>query len=231
MSDHFSASYSRLSRSGCAPFLSRQRQQIALYRIHHLYDYAAINFGHRLSGESYRNHWNHIDSLVRSFPSANDIGVSILKTVGLLNFLNSPEFAPTEDTLVLATADAEVRNSDAVRAAIHRLSKETHILYQRGSIAGYGLWSHLSVNLDLVYAQARRALPSTRKVMLGLEGQARYTPYRGTSALYSNRQSPPFRDCLLQHTGGRKDCFCRNLQRRWEDHHSALRDGCRSLSR
>ena len=149
---------------GCARFSEQAATTDSLYRIHHLYDYAAINFGHRLSGESYRNHWNHIDSLVRSFPSANDIEVSVLKTVGLLNLLNSPEFAPTDDALVLAIADAEMRNSHAVRAAIHRLSKETHILYHRGSAAGYCLWSHVSVNLDLAYEEARRALPSTRKV-------------------------------------------------------------------
>jgi hypothetical protein len=149
---------------GLRTFSDQPATADSLYRIHHLYDYAAINFGHRLSVESYRNHWNHIDSLVHSFPSANEIEVSVLKTVGLLNLLNLPEFAPTEDALVHAIADAELRDSDAVRAAIHRLSKQKHVLYYRGKAAGYCLWSHVSVNLDLAYDDARRALPTVRKV-------------------------------------------------------------------
>src|SRR5262249_41277818 len=33
-----------------------------LYRLHDLYDYVRTNFGHRLSVQSYRSHWNLIDS-------------------------------------------------------------------------------------------------------------------------------------------------------------------------
>lgn len=146
---------------GLRTFSERPATKDNLYRIHHLYDYAAVSFGHRLSVESYRNHWNHIDSLVRSFPSANDLEVWILKTVGLLNLLNSPEFAPTEDALVLAIADAEARAAESVREAIHRLAKDKHVLYHRSRGAGYYLWSHVSVNLDLAYEEARRALPTT----------------------------------------------------------------------
>ena len=61
----------------------------SLFRIHHLYDYASATFGHRLSAQSYRNHWNHIDSLVRSFPSTNDVELAVLKTVGLLSAVES----------------------------------------------------------------------------------------------------------------------------------------------
>ena len=134
-----------------------------LYRLHHLYDYAALTFGHRLSIESYRNHWNHIDSLVRSFPSANDLEVSVLKTVGLLNLINSPNLNPTDDALVLILADGEPTRTEAVRAAVQRLCKEKHVLYNRGK-GGYCLWSHVSVNLDLAYEEAGRAVLKARRV-------------------------------------------------------------------
>ena len=136
----------------------------SIYRIHDLYDYAATAFGHRLSVQSYRSHWNHIDSLVRSFPSANALEVAVLKTVGLLNLINSPELVATEDTLILAIADADAKNEDAVRTAIDRLHREKHVLYHRGKSGGYCVWSHTSVNLDLAYEEAGRAVGMARRV-------------------------------------------------------------------
>lgn len=134
-----------------------------LYRIHHLYDYAATTFGHRLSMQSYRNHWNHIDSLVRSFPSSNDVELAVLKTVGLLNLINAPGIVPTEEALVLAVADAGPE-TEAARKAIQMLSKEKHILYNRGKSGGYCLWSHTSVNLDSAYEEAGRAVGLAHRV-------------------------------------------------------------------
>lgn len=134
-----------------------------LYRIHHLYDYAATTFGHRLSTQSYRNHWNHIDSLVRSFPSSNDVELAVLKTVGLLNLINAPDIVPTEEALVLAVADTGPE-TEAARKAIQRLNKEKHVLYHRGKSGGYCLWSHTSVNLDAAYEEAGRAVGLARRV-------------------------------------------------------------------
>src|SRR5262249_36684704 len=94
-----------------------------VYRIHHLYDYAAIAFGHRLSIQSYRNHWNHIDSLVRSFPSTDDLEIAVLKTIGLLNLINSPDLLPTEEAVVLAVAD-DAEKEAAVQKVLDRLHKQ-----------------------------------------------------------------------------------------------------------
>jgi hypothetical protein len=134
----------------------------SVYRIHHLYDYVAVAFGHRLSVQSYRNHWNHIDSLVRSFPSTNDLEVAVLKTVGLLNLINSPDSTPMENSLVLAVADAH--REAAVRTAVHRLHKQKHVLYNRGKSGGYCVWSHVSVNLDAAYEEAGRAVGMARRL-------------------------------------------------------------------
>lgn len=136
----------------------------SIYRIHNLYDYAALTFGHRLSVQSYRNHWNHIDSLVRSFPSRNTLEVAVLKTVGLLNLLGSSDLAPTEESLVLAVANATAEDEASVRKAIHWLHKEKHVLYHRGKSGGYCVWSHTSVNLDATYEEAGRAVGMARRV-------------------------------------------------------------------
>ena len=134
------------------------------YLIHHLYDYAASNFGHRLSVQSYRSHWNHIESLIRSFPSQNDIELAVLKTVGLLNLINSPELIPTDETIVLALGRHGDESDKSVQSAIRRLQKERHVLFWRGRAGGYCLWSHTSVNLEATYEAAGRALGHAHRV-------------------------------------------------------------------
>lgn len=135
------------------------------YLIHHLYDYAASNFGHRLSVQSYRSHWNHIESLIRSFPGQpGDIEIAVLKTVGLLNLINSPELIPTDETLVLALGGHNEESANKIQSAIRRLQKERHVLFWRGRAGGYCLWSHASVNLEAAYEAAGRALGHSHRV-------------------------------------------------------------------
>lgn len=149
---------------GLQTFAQRAADAQTFYRIQDLYDYASSSFGHRLSVQTYRNHWNHIDSLVRSFRPSDDWELSIIKTVGILNLINSPELVPTEDALVLAVSDGTSTATEQVRVAMQRLRKETSILYSRGRQSGYCLWSHTSVNLDAVYEEAGRAVGHTKRV-------------------------------------------------------------------
>jgi hypothetical protein len=146
------------------------------YLIHHLYDYAASNFGHRLSVQSYRSHWNHIESLVRSFPNQNGAEISVLKTVGLLNLINSPELIPTDETIALALGRHGDESDKTVQSAIRRLQKERHVLFWRGRAGGYCLWSHTSVNLEAAYEAAGRALGHTRRVAAHITEQLDVRP-------------------------------------------------------
>lgn len=139
------------------------------FRIHHLYDYAAANFGHRLSLQTYRNHWNHIESLIRSFPANNDLEVAVLKTVGMLNLLNSPDLIPTEEALVLAVAELDTDEVGAVHKTVQRLHTERHVLYPRGRSGGYFLWAHTSVNLEVAYEEAGRAVGHQQRVALRIK--------------------------------------------------------------
>jgi hypothetical protein len=134
------------------------------YLIHNLYDYAASNFGHRLSVQSYRSHWNHIESLIRSFPAQDEIELFVLKTVGLLNLINSPELIPTDESLVLALGSHSDEYEKNIRTAIARLQKERHVLFWRGRAGGYCLWSHTSVNLEESYETASRAIGQSQRV-------------------------------------------------------------------
>lgn len=134
------------------------------YRLHHLYDYARATFGHRLSVQSYRSHWNCIESLIESFASNDRIELQVLKTVGLLNLIDSHLIA-TEDAIVLAVAgEVEGTNANGVRRAIKRLHIEKQVLYYRGASGGYCLWPHTSVNLERAYEESTRALGIPQRV-------------------------------------------------------------------
>jgi hypothetical protein len=135
-----------------------------VFRIHNLYDYAAANFGYRLSFQTYRNHWNHIESLVRSFPTSDETELAVLKTVGVLNLLNSPDLVATEEAMTVAIAEVDTPEEAKVRDAIHRLNKERHVLYLRGRAGGYFLWSHTSVNLEAAYEEAGKAVSHQQRV-------------------------------------------------------------------
>ena len=134
------------------------------FRLHHLYDYAATNFGHKLGFQSYRNHWNHIDSLVRSFPPNKELELAVLKTIGLLNLLNSPEMVSTEDAIIACLSDSTYEAQDQIRSAIEHLYREKNVLHFRGKKAGYCIWSHTSVNLQSAYEDAVKVVGTQRKV-------------------------------------------------------------------
>lgn len=149
---------------GLQEFAQQAATVDSTFRVHHLFDYAAANFGNRLSFQTYRNHWNHIESLVRSFPATDDTEVAVLKTVGLLNLLNSPDLVASEDAITWAITDPGNPNEATIRRTIHRLNKDRHVLYQRGRSGGYFLWSHTSVNLETAYEEAGRAVAHQQSV-------------------------------------------------------------------
>jgi hypothetical protein len=51
---------------GLQAFSDRPFRESEPYRLHNLYDYVRTNFGHRLAVQSYRSHWNLIDSWSRA---------------------------------------------------------------------------------------------------------------------------------------------------------------------
>lgn len=133
-----------------------------LYRLHNLYDYVRTNFGHRLSLQSYRSHWNLIDSIIESFVEENEAQLKILKTVGILNLLNDSDLLATEDSVVCALAgETQEKN---VRAALAVLHKYKRIIYDRGRARGLCLWPHSSVDLETAYENACRAVDAPQNV-------------------------------------------------------------------
>ena len=149
---------------GLQEFASQSMESGLFYRIHNLYDYARANFGHRLNIQSYRSHWNLIDSMVESFATNEKLELNILKTVGLLNLLNSNDLLATEQVILLSLAGSDNTAQKLVKTALERLHKSKRVLHHRGAAGGFCLWPHTSVDLEKAYDDASRAIGANTRV-------------------------------------------------------------------
>lgn len=134
------------------------------YRLHDLYDYVRLAFGHRLSLQSFRSHWNQIESVVESFPSGHDLDMAILKTVAVLNLIDVPGLLATDETVALAVAGSSPDAFRSVQTMLRDLQRKKSVLYYRGAAGGYCLWPHTSVNLERAYQEAVKAVPMPSRV-------------------------------------------------------------------
>ena len=66
--------------------------------------------------------------------------------------------------IVEALGDGVRTTEASVRDAIKDLHQEKKLLYFRGGKAGYWLWGHTSINLELAYEEAGRVVGSHRRV-------------------------------------------------------------------
>lgn len=128
-------------------FASRDANLENIYRLDHFYDYAAHNFDHRLSSQSFRSHWSHIDAVICSSANEEDLTQAILKTIGILNVVETSELAPTRDLVALALG-----NPEGLDEKLRSLQKRG-LLFSRGR-RGYALWANTSVNLEQAYQEA-----------------------------------------------------------------------------
>lgn len=137
----------------------------SFYEIHNLYDYARASFGNRLSAQSFRSHWNHIESMIESFHTDDENELRILKTVGLLNVIDAGHLLATEEAICSCLAAEGEENRRSVAAAVRRL-RDKHILYNRGAAGGYCLWPHTSVNLEKAYEDACHDIGRSHKSVI-----------------------------------------------------------------
>jgi hypothetical protein len=149
---------------GLQEFSARSIQESEPYRLHDFYDYVRTNFGHRLVAQSYRSHWNLIDSLIESFATEDPMQIKILKTVGMLNLLNETDLIPSEEAIVCALAGTDQHAQKSVRTSLDKLRTGRRVLYDRGQARGLCLWPHTSVDLEKAYEDARRAIEVPKHV-------------------------------------------------------------------
>lgn len=142
---------------GLQEFATRLVSERQFFRIHNLYDYARTTFGYRLGLQSFRSHWNHIESIIESFPAENKTELEILKTLGLLNVLDSIPLVGSEAALRICVQGDEIGSSASVHASVRRL-RSRRVVYHRGVAGGFCLWPHTSVNLEKAYEEASKTL-------------------------------------------------------------------------
>lgn len=148
---------------GLQEFSRRAVGKSVFYRLHNLYDYARATFGHQLTRQSYRSHWNLIDSMINSFQADHANDLELLKTIGLLNMLDDNSLLASEQIVSLAV-DGISGNRSQTAEAINRLQKDKRVIYYRGAAGGFCLWAYTSVNLEKAYEDAKRALGTTLRV-------------------------------------------------------------------
>lgn len=149
---------------GLQAFSERRVHEGELYRLHNFYDYVRANFGHCLGVQSYRSHWNLIDSVVESFATEDEFQVKILKTVGILNLVNDSDLLPTKESVVCALDGYDPAEQKHIRTTLEELHKGKRILYDRGRARGLCLWPHASVDLEKAYDDACRANDTPQRV-------------------------------------------------------------------
>jgi len=124
------------------------------YRLADFYDYVRAVFGHRLSSESYRTSWLRLLEVIDGIPDTNPLDERILKTVAILNLLDSEDLRPTDQVLLAAVDRGESGN---IADALIGLTNQG-VLFRRGSTTGYRLWPNTSINLSEAFQSAQRTL-------------------------------------------------------------------------
>lgn len=136
----------------------------SIYRLHNLYDYIKVNFGHKLHNQSYRSYWHVIDSLIDSFIGENELEIQVLKTIGIINLLDNNKFLATNEAIVKALEDENTHSKAEVEKTIDKLCRKQRVIYLRGNCGGYCLWPHTSVNLEAAYQKAQDEVGNIKNV-------------------------------------------------------------------
>lgn len=145
-------------------FAEQPAKSNSLYRLHNLYDFARAAFGHRLAIQTFRSHWNQIESVVESFPRGQAAELQILKTVAILNLFDSPQLLASEDAIAIAVDASSEDAATNIKRSLKSLQRGKAVLYYRGAAGEYSLWPHTSVNLERAYQDARDAVSVPQRI-------------------------------------------------------------------
>ena len=95
-----------------------------LYRIHDFYDYVRTNLRHSLNLTSLQTHWSIVDSIISGYTSSSSLETEVLKTVGMLNLLDTNDLLPTETVIIQAVTGIQEDLHTSVREVIDKLKHE-----------------------------------------------------------------------------------------------------------
>ena len=127
--------FSSTEPAGLQEHISRSVREAGHYRIHHLYDYVRQNLAPSMNGGGSHSYWGVVEAVIESARVESIAEEHVLKTIGLLNLLDAPNLAPTEQLVRLALSDTDVVAGKAAKAAIHSWGSRG-VLYERGTVSG-----------------------------------------------------------------------------------------------
>lgn len=148
------------------------------YRLPDFYDYIRANFGHRLSGASFRSQWLRIVDILDGADTNDDVELSVLKSVAVLNLIDAEQLLATDQALMAAICDEDPIHW--VQQVIVAL-KERGLLHKRGAAGGYRLWPNTSINIEARFEDAKRTLGPVDQVAVHLR------PYLDVQSLLARR--------------------------------------------
>lgn len=139
---------------GLQAFASQNSLGQAWFDAANFYDYVRGAFGHKISAASYQTHWLRIVATVDAANDVTPLELKVLKTVGLLNLLDSDDLLPTARNLI---ACLSLDASGDIQASIETLSARG-LLFKRGGAGAFRLWPSSSINLNATVHAAGRAI-------------------------------------------------------------------------
>jgi len=151
---------------GLQDFARHNTGRGGFYHLHNLYDYTRATFGHSIGLRSYRNHWHLIESIVNNFHFSDELALSVLKTIALLNLVDDMHLLASKQAITLAIGSEAADGQRSVEDVLQELHTKQHIIHYRGAAGGYCLWPYTSVNLEKAYEDACRAVGSEPRVSL-----------------------------------------------------------------
>lgn len=150
---------------GLQAFAEQEAGADVWYGLAEFYDYVKSVFGHRLRGGSYQTHWLRVAATVDTAQDLSPLELRTLKTVAILNLLDSDDLLATDRALLACLSPAAARDGEA---ALRTLA-DRGLLFRRGIAGGYRLWPNSSVNLGAAMEAAARALGSFSAVSPHIE--------------------------------------------------------------
>src|SRR5262249_29936961 len=115
------------------------------------------------------SHWTQIESMVESFATAEPVELAIVKTVGVLNLLDHPDFVVSDEAIVACLSGPGGYAKDRVMLAVQKLHKDRRVLFRRGMSGSLCLWPHSSADLESAYDRASKAVGTIKTVTRHLD--------------------------------------------------------------
>jgi hypothetical protein len=142
--------------NGLRAFAASTPAEGKLYGLDQFFDYISTSFTHRLLARGSASDWERIRTVLEGLGQADELERAVLKIVGVLNLVDGPDLAATNEAVIACLAPA-FQPAD-VTAAIDRL-RASGLLFERGARAGLRLWTSRRVDLLGLWQEAEQEVP------------------------------------------------------------------------